>query len=233
MTAVDPSRWKERCAAAVSRLLPADRSSACSKVPGCFWQWQSLACGLCVSEDVKASSDPTLGKALQDHKAITGQILAALGTESTRECGAKHTKADCSSANDAQCKSWEEPPRDVKQKHPRWVWWRAAQDGTPYCCTDALDKDGKPSLDAADGFDDTDMLKNSYTIVYQDCPDRGTTLGASLGYAGLFELAITIIVLPLLMYSGVLNRDGKCHWTHSTKSGRRLARACSRSCHEV
>eukprot|EP00947_MAST-08B_sp_MAST-8B-sp1_P000288 g288.t1 len=82
---------------------------------------------------------------------------------------------------------------------------------TPYCCTDAHDQDGNPSVAAADGFDDSDMLKSSYTIVYEDCPDRGPTLGASLGYAGLFELAITIIVLPLLMYSGVLNRDGECY----------------------
>ena len=64
------------------------------------------------------------------------------------------------------------------------------------------------------------MLKSSYTIVYKDCPDRGTTFGASLGYANLFELAVTIVVLPLLMLSGVLNRDGEFYVGEGTPTAR-------------
>ena len=193
-TALDCSSW-------VNKFPESQRPEMCNSRSGCSWVMTNLACGRCQSASERECNGGT---------AMNAYIARKLSSPENRQCAAQPTKERCSQATQSSCAAWVMPPANVDNEHPQWQWWRATKDDTPYCCTDAHDQDGNPSVDAADGFDDSDMLKSSYTIVYEDCPDRGPTLGASLGYAGLFELAITIIVLPLLMYSGVLNRDGEC-----------------------
>ena len=124
-----------------------------------------------------------------------------------KKCALKKTIKACLDANKKTCAAWVSPPANVDRDKPTWEWWKNAEDGTPYCCADAHDRDGERDAQAADGFDDTDMLATGYSITYKDCPDRATTFGASLGYSNFLELAATLIVLPLLMAMGVLNRD--------------------------
>jgi len=68
---------------------------------------------------------------------------------------------------------------------------------------------GTPAADQEaplDGVKDYDTEK-SFSISWNDCPPTSVTLGASLGYAGLFEMGLTLVFIPLLMGLGILKRD--------------------------
>jgi hypothetical protein len=43
------------------------------------------------------------------------------------------------------------------------------------------------------------------TLVYEECPNIREVLGASLGYAGSYEFALTIFLIPTLMLCGCIN----------------------------